>query len=216
MPNRQPNNGSPPQHPARLINPPRFKAKDWLLHAGIAIICLLLTGWEPNSSELLQYDRQRVMNGEIWRLLSCHLVHLSWPHSLLNVTGLLIITGIFQQELAPKYDMMALLFLGVVVGLGIHLFVPTIGWYVGLSGVLYGYFIYFLLVGYKLTPTISLIGLALITAKIGWDQTPWANTQDTAELIGGAVAVKAHLIGGIGGYVAGGVAWIRLNKVQKI
>ena len=93
--------------------------------------------------------------------------------------------------------------ISLVTGFGIHWFAKNIGWYVGLSGVLYGYLIYLLLNGFRLAPLISTIGLVGIISKIIWDQTPLADTQATAELIGGAVAVNAHFYGGIGGLFTG-------------
>ena len=38
--------------------------------------------------EALAYDREQVAAGELWRLVTAHVVHLGWSHLLLNLAGL--------------------------------------------------------------------------------------------------------------------------------
>ena len=64
---------------------------DWLL-PGIILLCaltLLLTGdW---GHERLRFDRGGIAAGEVWRLLTGHLVHLGASHTYLNIAGLALV-----------------------------------------------------------------------------------------------------------------------------
>ena len=57
-----------------------------LLPAGLiaaAALIQLLTAWQAP----LQYDRTAVASGQLWRLLTCHLVHCGWAHLIADLVG---------------------------------------------------------------------------------------------------------------------------------
>jgi len=178
---------------------------------GLFLIILILATLEPNASKLLRFDRHAIEAGEWWRLFSGHLVHLGWAHTLLNLTGLGLITLIFQRELSFKNDSLALFICFVGTTVGIYYFSPTMNWYVGLSGSLHGYFIYYLIKGYKISPLTTALALIVIGGKVIWEHTPLADTSSSALLIGGAVAVDSHLYGSIVGLITGLVSLFYLS-----
>ncbi len=182
------------------------KWKTGTLNTGLFLLIFLLAALEPKASELLGYDRNAINAGEWWRLFTGHLVHLGWAHAFLNLSGLALTTLIFQQELSIKNDSVALVFCIAGTALGIYLFSPDLIWYVGFSGALHGYLIYYLIKGYQVSPLISLIALTAIIFKVFWEQSPWGDTAQTEHLIGGAVAIDSHFYGSISGLVIGLIA----------
>lgn len=47
--------------------------------ASVACAALIVYGW-PHLAELLVYDRQAILRGEVWRLFTAPFVHFSWSH----------------------------------------------------------------------------------------------------------------------------------------
>ena len=176
------------------------------LNIGLFLLILLLAALEPKASEFLRYDRYAINAGEWWRLLTGHIVHLGWAHAFLNLSGLALITVIFQQEMSFKNDSIALAVCMGGTAFGIYIFSPDMIWYMGLSGALHGYLIYYLIKGYKVSPLISFIALTTIISKVLWEQSPWGDTSQTEQLIGGTVAIDSHLFGSISGIVIGLIA----------
>jgi len=60
----------------------------WLFCLAVSLIALIIAFW-PDSLLTLRYDRLALSIGQIWRLLTSHLVHLNWAHCFLNLFGLL-------------------------------------------------------------------------------------------------------------------------------
>ena len=46
----------------------------------------------------IRYSREGIENGECWRLVTAHFVHLSWMHLWLNALSLLIIWELAAQS----------------------------------------------------------------------------------------------------------------------
>src|SRR5215813_6550864 len=47
------------------------------------------------------YDRVGLANGQLWRLVTAHLVHLGWAHLWPNLLALLLIGGLLEEFLKP-------------------------------------------------------------------------------------------------------------------
>jgi rhomboid family GlyGly-CTERM serine protease len=150
--------------------------------------------------ERLQYQRANILDGELWRLASGHLVHLGWGHAMLNFLGLALTVVLFPG-VAPRVDG-AWIALGsaLAIDAGLLAFQPEIHWYVGLSGVLHG-----LLTGASVITWRrweNRVLLALVVAKVVWEQF-FGALPATADLAGGPVIVDAHLYGALGGLITG-------------
>ena len=57
----------------------------------ICIVALLAAAGGEAATALLRYERALLQDGENWRLISGHFVHLGWAHLVLNVTALLLV-----------------------------------------------------------------------------------------------------------------------------
>lgn len=177
--------------------------RNWWATFLIVASILVLQYYHSTLFNLLNFDPAFIRNGEYWRLLTCHFLHLGWNHVWLNLAGYLIITYSFRDEIPGVMEIWTLLACGLGVGLGLFYFDPAMYSYAGLSGALHGFLLLHLIRGLHTTRTYSLLFIIAVIGKLAWEQSPYADTAATAELIGGFVAVNAHLAGGITGLVLG-------------
>lgn len=156
---------------------------------------------------LLRYSRDGIAAGEAWRLVTAHLVHLGPAHLGLNALGTILVAALVGHHLRPLAWAATWLACALAVSAGLWWFAPSVGWYVGLSGVLHG-----LLVAGALAAlddgrerVFAVAVLAVVAIKLAWEGLAGA-TPGTAALAGGPVVTDSHLFGAVGGTVAGGMA----------
>lgn len=177
----------------------------WLL--GLICTVSVLLAWSGEAVRLaLRYQRDAILGGEYWRLLTGHLVHGSSAHLLLNMLGLALIAGLFPRDYSLGQWLFILLLSVLAIDAGFVLFEPQLRWYVGLSGVLHGA----LAAGaigwwrHETKPLAAALTLVL-TAKLAWEQLHGA-----LPLSGDMpVIVNAHLYGALGGTAAGLAIWLK-------
>lgn len=182
------------------------------------LICLLLllveAGGEP-VREALRYAREPIAQGEIWRLLSGHLVHLGWTHFLMNAVALLLIWALVGERLNAQRWLLAMFLIVVTIDAGFWFIDRQLVWYVGLSGVLHGILLAGLVAGWPEARTESLILAGLLALKLVYEQVvgPLPGSESTA---GGAVVVNAHLYGAVGGLLGGLLLRVRAVRLRTI
>jgi len=177
----------------------------------------LLHHFDVMNGELLldlRFEAPAISNGDYWRLFSGHFVHLNLPHTFMNLGALCLLVMMFWKELSFREDMSALLASIVGINIGLYFFHPELTNYAGFSGVLHGLFVYYFLKTLPLHKRGSYAALSLITVKIMWEQSPWADSSETANLIGGNVATVSHLYGGLCGALAG-MSFLFFKKNNK-
>jgi rhomboid family GlyGly-CTERM serine protease len=157
---------------------------------------------------LLRYESEAVADGELWRLLTAHLLHLGWRHMLMNLLGLWVVWGLFLLE--QKYLALGLLLIAVGTASGLSLFSPDTEWYLGFSGVLHGMLAWALLRQSKEFNPITLLLLVALVAKLAWEQIQGPLPGSGAVAMG-RVIVDAHLYGAISGVLL----WFLEEKVFK-
>jgi rhomboid family GlyGly-CTERM serine protease len=195
--------------------------RDQLLRARHNIVLIAFSGvlllLEPAASQVFEYHRELITTDhQWWRLFTAHWVHLGLNHWLMNVMGLILVMLIFQQEQQCQRDLLVFFMLSFFVSVLMFIQTPQVIRYVGLSGVIHGYFAYYLAVGARQTPILCALGWLGTLAKVINEQQPNYDDSQTAELIGGGVAVDAHLYGFILGSMIGLVfllaQWQRLKR----
>ena len=149
---------------------------------------------------LFQYQRDDILSGQLWRLVSGHFVHVTWMHLILNLAGLFVIWALFRDILTQR--IWWLLTLGSIVGIDVALLIfhPEIKWYMGLSGVLHGYFAGGAILQIRLSGTRGLLYLILLIIKLLWEYLN-GPLPGSGELSGARVITEAHLYGAIGGSI---------------
>jgi len=166
----------------------------------------------PALAPALEY-RVAALTTEPWRVLSGHLVHINWPHALINAVAWVIVARLFAQELAPARQLCVVLVAALVVGLGLALVWRQIEWYRGFSGVLHALFFAgataWLLQAYAARATRNPGALWLPAALAAggwikvWMEQPAAGTTPFAEWLGAATVPQAHLLGAVCGTAFG-------------
>jgi rhomboid family GlyGly-CTERM serine protease len=115
----------------------RLPQPKWMLCAGVSIVAAALSWW-PGAMQHFRYDRDAILSGQVWRLVSGHLVHLNTTHLMVNLAGLLLLCELLWNALPLRHGLGILLASTVGVSLMLWWLDPAVTWYVGLSGVLHG------------------------------------------------------------------------------
>jgi rhomboid family GlyGly-CTERM serine protease len=194
----------------------KFRAADWFLPGGIALLLLVLFLAGPACTGLLRYERTAVLAGEPWRLLTCHLVHGDFLHLAWNLVGLGLVWLLFAREFSTSGWIVVLLGATVAMAVGFLLFEPALDWYVGFSGVLHGCMAAGLVawLGTARDPLTLLIS-ALFVAKLLWEHLvgPLPFTSASLSL---PVVYQAHSYGAVGGALAALRLLRRPGRVAKL
>ena len=170
----------------------------------LLLVAVVVTFCASICSEALQYQREAILAGQLWRLLTASLVHLSWSHALMNIGALIIIWGLFGQVHTNRAWVLITFGCALGISAGLLLLNPEISWYVGLSGVLHGYFTAGAIAERRTHKRTCMVMLLLVCGKLLWEQI-LGPLPGSAEAAGGKVIVDAHLYGAISGLVLGWV-----------
>jgi rhomboid family GlyGly-CTERM serine protease len=174
----------------------------WLLPAVTVALVLAAALGGDAARTLGRYERSGVLDGELWRLLSAHAVHLGWSHAWLNVAGLVLVWALFGRALRGWRGVLALACAVAAIDAGFILNEPRLEWYVGFSGALHGLFAAGIVAGLGAREREAVVLGALLAAKLAWEQLAGA-VPFTEALAGGPVVESAHLYGALGGALAG-------------
>lgn len=187
-----------------------MKQRDRLALAVVALLGLCVIVQYGGLAPWLRYSRAAVADGEVWRLVTGHLAHLSGAHLLLNGLGTVLVAALVGHHLRPGAWGAALLWCALVIGLGLWWALPELQWYVGLSGVLHGLLIAGAIaaLGDRRERLLAGVVIVVVGMKLAWEHIAGA-MPGTATIAGGPVVVEAHLFGAIGGAVAGLAILIR-------
>ncbi len=175
--------------------------------AGLVALAAVVLLWQwLGLGELLEYRRE-LLAGQPWRLLSAHLVHLSWAHALVNAGALLLLGRLIGPWQAPWQQWLTLALAAPAISLVLWAALPELDWYRGLSGVLHAWFFAGFL-GWaaaargsaRLLPVAALLaGAAKVLAEQPWDNAVFPH----AHWLDAAVVPQAHLAGAVVGIALG-------------
>lgn len=181
---------------ARFLPGPH--AASWLAPLAIAVLAAALElGGDPLRLAL-RYERAALESGELWRLLSGHLVHLGTSHMLMNVAALGVIAFVFAPVLRARDWIIAAFSSALSIDFGLFVFDPDVVWYVGLSGVLHGLWAAGSIRAFALgRPGAGSLALLLL-AKLGYESLI-GPVPMTGEIAAGPVITQAHAWGALGG-----------------
>lgn len=182
---------------------PLREMRPWLF----AALCMaILQALPEQGREMLIYERDALMAGELWRMLTCNYIHLGWNHWQLNMAGFILIGWLFADEAPLSAWVGVLLICCLASSLGMFWLTPDADRVVGMSGVLHGLFVFGAMSWIQHGFRAGWVLLLGVGAKLIWEQTRGA-VPLTEAFVGGAVITDAHLWGALGGMFA---ALIRL------
>lgn len=160
----------------------------------LALLIAVLALVGPTPTDVLAYEREALAEGQWWRALSGHVVHLGRVHAALNLGGLVALMLLCPQPLRAFEWMLRTAVLALAVSALLYLAAPSVDRYVGLSGVLHGLFVLGLVPMARDGDRVAMACLLLLVFKLVWEQIMGPSV-DEQRLIGGAVVTLAHLFG---------------------
>ncbi|MGY6555648.1 MAG: rhombosortase [Wenzhouxiangella sp.] len=133
--------------------------------------------------------------GQLWRLWTAHLAHVSWQHLMGNLTALLALMILGDRRFSPGEYFALIVIAPLLISLVILWTRPELAWYAGASGITH------LLLArqcYLLAPRWASLALGLLLAKL------WLETQTTSLWTSHAELVhEAHRAGVVLGLLFG-------------
>jgi rhomboid family GlyGly-CTERM serine protease len=159
----------------------------------------LLLFFLTDSARLFVYDRDRVLAGEFWRLITGHAVHFSWSHLGYNL-ALFAVTG-WWLEYRDRLQFVWLLTLTVLVsGLYFLVIMPDMAIYGGLSGLVSATVVYLSLCEIRYNRDTRLIWaliLLLFAGKVGFELFTGDAVFVSPDITPFRVVPAVHIIGGL-------------------
>lgn len=158
------------------------------------LLCATIALGGENARTVLMYERDGLLAGQWWRVVSGHFTHLGWEHFLLNAAGLILVTVLQPrpQKLADQF--LIFVFSPTLISGMLFLFDSELAWYVGLSGVLHCLYLITFADLWKSGDRIGLWLIVVGAAKVLSEQF-FGATSGTEAMIGASVVVNAHLYG---------------------
>lgn len=166
-------------------------------------ILLLLSALAPWVNPYLHFNTELIQQGEYWRVFTGHLGHLNFTHGLMNVLGFWACCYFFADVYRLRDFVIWLLLGAPLLSLAMLFFDPPLHYYLGLSGLLYGWLMFAIVAGFRTLPWLHALGFIVLVGRVAWEQTPGYNTGYLLHSIGGVVYVNAHLYGTIFGLTLG-------------
>jgi rhomboid family GlyGly-CTERM serine protease len=100
----------------------------------------------PQLEALLVYNRSAIEEGELWRLLTGNLVHLSPAHLMRDLIPLFLAGSLLESARGRDFPVLCLLS-GTIVGAALYLTEPSLLVYGGMSGIVTAVVVYLCLNG---------------------------------------------------------------------
>lgn len=174
----------------------------WVVPAIVVATCSLLEIFGNVARGALRYDRVAIGDGEFWRLVSGHFVHLGWSHLALNMFGFVLISYLVAAQFSVTQWCVIAAMTVATIDAGFWYLQPQLIWYVGLSGVLHGLLAAGAINGIRMRQQEFWLIAVFLVGKLTYEQMlgPLPGSENST---GGSVVVAAHLYGAVGGAVAG-------------
>jgi len=178
----------------------------WQLPAVLVVISGIFELFGDTGRALLQFDRLAILDLEIWRLLTGHLVHLGPSHWLLNTFGLILVWLLVGMHFTSWQWLIVTVISIAGVDAGLWFFDSQLVWYVGMSGFLHGILAAGVVKGFQTVPREALMVGVAVLIKILYEQLigPLPGSEQSAS---GNVVVDAHLYGALAGLCIAAVFW---------
>ncbi len=165
---------------------------------GLVALILGLAATGEWGREALRYERGALYAHQWWRLVTAHLVHLSFEHALLNTAGLVLLWSLFARDFSPRRWLWIVALSIATIDAGLWFLRPGVDWYLGASGVLHGVLAAGACAMYRRGEATGAVLLLLLVVKLIYEQQSGASL-----FLGGIPLVAdAHLFGTLGGLTA--------------
>ncbi|XQW86362.1 rhombosortase [Thalassotalea piscium] len=178
-----------------------------LLIVFIAVIAFI---YNHEISNALSYNRELIAQGQWWLFFTGHLLHTNDMHLILNCAAVILLWALHGQFFSWQSYLLIWLMLALAISVGLYLFSPELISYVGLSGVLHGFFVIGACKDIEHKEKTGYLLLLAVIAKVSYEQV-YGASEEVRQLIEANVAIDAHLYGVISGLIIFTV-WYSLNR----
>lgn len=169
----------------------QHKSPLWLLLGALLAYCY------PDLIQWFEYDRDAINQYQFWRLLTGHFYHTNSTHLLLNCFALVLLWSMHGHFYTATSYAGLFFTTALLTSLGLYEF-SSLTLYVGLSGILHGFFVWGALNDTVHQEKTGYLLLAGVTIKLIHEQI-YGASDTVAALIDANVAIDAHLYGAIAG-----------------
>lgn len=182
-------------------------------------LCLLLIYLLPEAFVFaLSYEKPLIDAGQWWRLATGQFVHLSFPHLLLNLSGLLLFWLLFAEHASGARYFAIVFIIALGASLGMYVTDQQIIYYVGFSGALYGLFAWGALHDVLNRVALGWLLFIGVVAKASYDYLVVGSglMTETVSADESSLAVSAHFYGVLTGILLafGQYLWARTKSQE--
>ncbi len=129
--------------------------------------------------------------------------------------ALAIVAFFFSAHAGAKQWLAVIFVSACVINIGLWWWITDIYFYVGLSGILHGLFLYGALREIRFFPVSGYVLVVVLLAKLAWEFF-YGALPGSEDMAGGRVLTEAHLFGAIGGVMVWSLeALMSLGSVQR-
>lgn len=168
--------------------------RDWAVPAVLASGALAVAVLGDATARASEWRRDALVT-EPWRIVTGHFVHLDAAHLALNIAGLAVLWLLVGSVWRTRSWIAICTGVVVAISFGL-LLVPTLDWYVGLSGLLHGMLAAGAVGLWREWRTGAAILILFLVSKSVWEVAFGAAT-------GVDAVVEAHWLGAAAGALAG-------------
>lgn len=167
---------------------------------GLLLLVLMAMGLAHSwLNETLRFEHAAIAQGQVWRVLTAHFVHVNANHMWLNLAGLtigmLIVGGVYRVWQWA----LSMVLISLFISLLLFFFSPEVGWYVGFSGVLHGILALGFLTYVIHGDFVFVLALVILIGKVVREQMPSFDSMHLHGIISAPVVQDSHLYGFIAG-----------------
>lgn len=164
---------------------------------------LLLVMMQLIGISYFYFERYSIQQGQLWRLLTGHLVHANHIHLLLNMCALAFVLMLFDKQLNNKQWLVLIVVSAIIQSIAFYYLLPQVQRYVGLSGVIHSLYVFgaVRLLALPKERSLACFLLALVTLKL-LTENLGHGISVTEQMIASHVLVEAHWYGAVIGLVS--------------
>ncbi|MCC5810607.1 MAG: rhombosortase [Ectothiorhodospiraceae bacterium] len=168
----------------------------------IALPAVILAMFGDAAVTEWRYDRLAIAQGEWWRGITGHWVHLSTMHLGMNLAGLAVLVLLTGHWLGAGGLLLATVLAAAGISAGFYVLDSDLLWYVGLSGIAHAVWSAGALRGALVHRSAFAWILLLLLAAKTLAEIQYGTPRAVAELIEGPVIAQAHWYGAAFGVLA--------------
>ena len=162
-----------------------------LLRVGLFFLFLYLL---QSYVAALEFDRQQILAGQVWRLWTGHLVHSHLTHLALNGITAVALYFVFMTRIQAAELLLCAFMFAFVISIILLCQYPSLAWYNGLSGLLHAVVAYLCLRFADTHNKLYWLGFLFVWIKVVLEMLAMQKGYQS-ELLGMTIITQAHFIG---------------------